>query len=191
MLDGIIEQHAGSVLEPYLDRPGERGPLFIAPERLRRLVTRLDREGFQIHIHAIADHAVREAVDALETARRTNGPRDARACLAHVQLVHPDDIPLLRRLGIAANMTPIWARGDDLNVLFAEPRLGPERSRWLYAHESLLRAGVRVVWGTDWPVTSLSPLEGIETAVTRRHLGGLDPSGEPDAAWHPAERLNR
>jgi hypothetical protein len=190
MLDGIIEQHTGSLLEPYLDRPGDRGPLFVGRERLQRLVIRLDREGFQIHIHALADRAVREAVDALEAARRANGARDARPCLAHVQLIHPDDIGRLQALGIAANMTPIWARGDDLNVLFAEPRLGPERSRFLYAHDTLLGAGVRLVWGTDWPVTSLSPLDGLETAVTRRYLGGRDPESELDSAWHPAERLS-
>jgi len=190
MLDGIIEQHTGSVLEPYLDRPGDRGPLFIARERLQRLVTRLDALGFQIHIHALADRAVREAVDALEAARLANGPRDARHCLAHVQLIHPDEVDRLRRLDITAVMTPIWARGDDLNVLFAEPRLGPERSRLLYAHARLMGAGVRIAWGTDWPVTSLSPLDGIETAVTRRYLGGRDPSGEPDTAWRPSERLD-
>jgi predicted amidohydrolase YtcJ len=189
MLDGIIEQYTGSLLEPYLDGPGDRGPLFIERERLHRLVTRLDAEGFQIHVHAIGDRAVREAVDALETARKVNGPRDARPSVDHVQLLHPDDVPRFRKLGITANMTPIWGLPDDLNVLFAEPRLGPERSRWLFPHRTLLDSGVRIAWGTDWPVTSISPLEGIETAVTRRHPGGIGPEGHPDEAWWPQERI--
>lgn len=189
MLDGIIEQHTGSLLEPYLDQEGDRGPLFIGGERLERLVVRLDREGFQIHIHTIGDRAVREALDAFEAARRANGPRDARHCLAHVQLINPADIPRLRRLGVAANMTPLWGHGDDWNLVFAEPRLGPERSRWLYPHATILATGGRLVWGTDWPVTTLAPLDGIETAVTRRWLGGRDPEGRSDTAWIPDERI--
>ncbi len=197
MLDGIIEQHTGSLLEPYLDQEGDRGPLFIGGARLERLVTRLDREGFQIHVHAIGDRAVREALDAFEAARRANGPRDARLpsrgqarhSVAHVQLINPADIPRLRRLGVAANMTPLWGHGDDWNLVFAEPRLGPERSRWLYSHATILATGGRLVWGTDWPVTTLAPLDGIEAAVTRRGLGGRDPEGRSDTAWIPDERI--
>jgi hypothetical protein len=189
MLDGIIEQYTGALLEPYLDRPAEQGPLFLERERLQRLVTRLDAEGFQIHIHAIGDRAVREALDALAAAQGANGPRSRRHCLAHVELIHPADIPRLRQLGVAANMTPLWARGDDINLVFTEPRLGPERSRWLYPHKTILDTGGRLVWGTDWPVTSLAPLEGIETAVSRQLLGGRDAAGNPDRAWIPEERL--
>lgn len=189
LLDGIIEQYTGALLEPYLDGPRDRGPLFVEPDRLDRLLTHLDAEGFQIHMHAIGDGAVREAVDALEAARRANGPRDARPSVDHVELLDPADIPRFRSLGIAANMTPVWGLGDDLNTLFTEPRLGPERSRWLFAHRTLLEAGVRLVWGTDWPVTTISPLEGIETALTRRYPGGNGPDGRPDEAWMPQERI--
>jgi len=132
---------------------------------------------------------VREALDACEAARLANGPRDARPSIDHVQLLHPDDVPRFRQLAITANMTPLWALPDDLNVLFAEPRLGPARSRWLFAHRTLLDSGARIAWGTDWPVTSVSPLEGIETALTRRHPGGLGPEGQPDEAWWPEERI--
>ena len=189
MLDGIIEQYTGRLIEPYLDRPGDRGPLFYPRDRFQRLVTRLDSLGFQVHVHTIGDGAVREALDAFAAARRTNGPRDARHALAHVQVIDPADIPRLRELGVIAAMTPLWARGDDLNRTFAEPRLGPARSRWIYPHLTILGAGGRLAWGTDWPVTSLAPLEGIETAVTRRHLGGRDAEGKADSAYIPAERL--
>ncbi|HKG91485.1 MAG TPA: amidohydrolase family protein [Gemmatimonadaceae bacterium] len=189
MLDGIIEQYTGRLLEPYVGRGDDRGPLFIPRNRLHRLVTRLDSLGFQIHVHAIADGAVREALDAFAAARRANGARDARHTLAHVQLIDPADIPRLRELGVIAAMSPLWARGDDLNREFAEPRLGPMRSRWLYPHLTMLGAGARIAWGTDWPVTSLVPVEGLETAVTRRHLGGRDADGRADSAYIPAERL--
>ncbi|MBI5630221.1 MAG: amidohydrolase [Elusimicrobia bacterium] len=190
VLDGIIEQHTGALLAPYLDKPGDRGPLYMKPERLKKFAARLDKEGFQVHVHAIGDRAVREALDAFEAARKANGPRDSRHHLAHVELIAPADIPRLRRLGVAANMTPVWARGDELNLVFTEPRLGPERSRWLYPHKSILDAGGRLAWGTDWPVTTFVPMEGLETAVSRRHLGGRKPTGALDTAWLPEERLS-
>jgi predicted amidohydrolase YtcJ len=190
MLDGIIEQYTGRLVEPYLDRPGFRGPLFVEEARLHKLVGDLDRLGFQLHFHTIGDGAVRAALDALEAAQRANGVRDSRHIISHVQLIDPADIARLPKLGVIASMTPAWSRGDDLNRAFAEPRLGPERSRWLYPHRSILDAGGRLAWGTDWPVTTLVPLQGIETAVTRRYNGGLDPEGKPDAAWIPQECLS-
>jgi predicted amidohydrolase YtcJ len=190
MLDGIIEQYTGRLVQPYLDRPGFRGPLFVEGARLKELVGDLDRLGFQLHFHTIGDGAVRAALDALEAAQRTNGVRDSRHIVSHVQLIDPADIARLPKLGVIASMTPAWSRGDDLNRVFAEPRLGPERSRWLYPHRSILDAGGRLAWGTDWPVTTLVPLQGIETAVTRRYNGGLDPEGKPDAAWIPQECLS-
>ncbi len=190
MLDGIIEQYTGRLLQPYLDRPDTRGPLFVEQARLDKLVAHLDRLGFQLHFHTIGDGAVRAALDALEAAQRANGVRDSRHIVSHVQLIDPADIARLPKLGVIASMTPAWSRGDDLNRTFAEPRLGPERSRWLYPHRSILDAGGRLAWGTDWPVTTLVPLQGIETAVTRRYNGGRDPEGKPDAAWIPQECLS-
>lgn len=190
MLDGVIEQHTGHLLAPYLDRPGDRGPLFVPRPRLQRLVTRLDSAGFQIHMHTIGDGAVREGLDALEAAARVNGARDRRPLLAHVQLIDPDDIARLHALNVSAAMSPLWARGDDWNRAFAEPRLGPARSRWLYPHRTILDRGGRLSWGTDWPVTSIAPLDGIETAVTRRYVGGHDPAGKPDSTWQPEERIS-
>ncbi|HJO02413.1 MAG TPA: amidohydrolase [Acidobacteriota bacterium] len=189
-LDGIIEHHTASVLEPFVDRDdGYRGPIFVEPDRLRRVVTRLDAEGFQVQIHAIADRSARESLNAIEQAQRMNGTGGGRHHLAHLQLLDPDDMPRLRTLGVTANMSPLWGRGDDWEVVFAPRVLGPERSQRLLQHSSILGAGANLVWGTDWPVTSLVPVEGIETAVTRRYLGGLDPYGAPDESWLPEERL--
>lgn len=190
MLDGIIEQYTGCLLQPYRDGPKTLGALFVEPDRLKKLVIQLDGLGFQLHFHTIGDGAVRAALDAIETARQSNGPRDSRHIISHVQLIDPADIPRLKQLGVITSMTPAWSRGDDLNRVFAEPRLGPERSRWLYPHQSILEAGGRIAWGTDWPVTTLIPLEGLETAVTRRYPGGKDPEGKPDTTWIPQECLN-
>ena len=183
-LDGIIETYTAAMLEPYLDGPRDRGPIFVDPARLNGLVARLDREGFQVHIHAIGDRAVRAALDAFEGARSTNGARDARHHVAHVEAVHPDDIPRFRELGAAANFSPLWARADENTLDLTEPRLGPERSRWLYAMQSFVAAGAPVVFGSDWPVSSLEPVDGIEVAVTREIEGG-----SPRGPWRPVERM--
>ncbi len=189
-LDGIIEHHTASVLEPFVDRDdGYRGPIFVEPERLRRVVTRLDAEGFQVHIHAIADRSARQSLNAIEQAQRINGTGGGRHHLAHLQLLDPEDMPRLRTLGVTANMTPLWGRGDDWETVFAVRVLGPERSERLLQHNSIIGVGANLVWGTDWPVTSLVPVEGLETAATRRYLGGLDPYGEPDQSWLPEERI--
>ncbi len=189
-LDGIIEHHTASVLEPYVDRDDEyRGPIFVEPARLKRVVARLDAEGFQVHIHSIADRSAREALDAIEAAQQVNGTGGGRHHLAHLQLLDPADMPRLRTLGVTANMTPLWGRGDDWETVFAVRVLGPERSQRLLQHSSILGVGANLAWGTDWPVTSLVPVEGLETATTRRYLGGMDPYGAPDESWLPHERL--
>jgi len=187
--DGIIEQRTGALLAPYSDMPDHVYGPHVEATRLKDLVTRLDREGFQVQIHAIGDRAAREALDAFEAARRANGVRDSRHHLAHVQLIDAADIPRLRPLGVTANMTPFWAKGDDWTGIYNVRHLGPERAHRVYLHRTLLQSGARLAWGTDWPVTSLKPLDGIEVAVTRRHLGGVDPYGETDAPWEPDERI--
>ncbi len=186
--DGIIEQRTGALLEPYSDQPVVYEP-HVEAERLKRVVTRLDREGFQVQIHAIGDRAVRESLDAFEAVRRANGPRDARHNMAHVQLIDPADVPRLRLLGVAANMTPFWGKGDDWTAIYNLRHLGADRAQRVYNHRTLLQAGARLVWGTDWSVTSLRPLDGLEVAVTRRHLGGVDTYGQTDESWAPNERI--
>jgi predicted amidohydrolase YtcJ len=189
MLDGIIEHHTSALLEPYRDKPDSRGMIFIQPERLQPLVQKLDKEGFQIHIHSIADRSTREALNALENAVKVNGYRDARPTQAHLQLVNPADIPRFRKLGVIPNSTPVWARLDFWEMMAIDV-LGSERGEQLILLQDYIRHGATLVWGTDWPVTTLSPLDGIETAVTRRHLGGINPgSGAVDETWMPTQTL--
>jgi predicted amidohydrolase YtcJ len=187
--DGIIEQRTGALLKPYSDMPDHVYGPHVEATRLQHLVTRLDQEGFQVQIHAIGDRAAREALDAFEAARETNGVRDSRHHLTHVQLIDLADLPRLRPLGVTANMTPFWAKGDDWTGIYNVRHLGPDRSKRVYLHRRLLQSGARIAWGTDWPVTSLRPLDGIEVAVTRRHLGGIDPYGKADEPWAPGERI--
>jgi hypothetical protein len=142
-----------------------------------------------VHIHTLGDGAVRTALDAVAAARMTNGPRDTRHTLAHLALVDDADLRRFRELGVVANMSPVWNRGDPWETVFAPQLFGPERSTNLYRTRSLLDAGAVLVWGSDWPVTGVDALDGIETATTRRYPGGKTPEGADDISWIPAQRV--
>ncbi|MFY9552011.1 MAG: amidohydrolase [Thermoanaerobaculia bacterium] len=182
--DGVLETRTAAVLEPYVGFPGDFGKPNLTPEAFRPLATALDKEGFQIHVHAIGDRAIRMTLDALEAARLANGVRDARHHLAHIELIDPADIPRFRRLGVVANFQPFWANGDKYLTELTQPKLGPARSRWLYPIGSVFASGAAVAFGSDWSVSSMNPLDGIEVAVTRRQ-----PSEGPGPAWLPEERI--
>jgi len=182
--DGVLETRTAAVLESYLGFPGDRGKANLEPSAFDALATALDREGFQIHVHAIGDRAIRMSLDAIEAARRVNGVRDARHHLAHIELIDPADIPRFRRLAVIANFQPFWANGDKYLTELTEPKLGPERSRWLYPIQSVVASGAVVAFGSDWSVSSMNPLDGIEVAVTRRQ-----PPEGPGPAWLPEERI--
>lgn len=180
--DGVIESHTAALLEPYLDRPGDRGQPLLEPEAFNRLAIALDAAGFQIHVHAIGDRAIRITLDALEAALRANGPKDLRHHIAHLELINPADIPRFKALGVAANFQALWAYADSYITDLTIPVLGPERSRWLYPIGSVARTGAIIAGGSDWSVSSANPLEAIQVAMTRR-----DPEAPAGPAWIPEE----
>jgi predicted amidohydrolase YtcJ len=194
MQDGVCENFTAAVLEPYLDANGRatenRGISFVEPELLKEVVTRLDARGFQVHFHALAERAVREALDAIEAARSANGPTDGRHHLAHIQVVHPDDIPRFRELRAVANAQPLWAahegQMDDLTI----PFLGEPRWRWQYPFASLVRAGAVLAMGSDWSVSTPNPLEEIHVAVNRKVPSQYHHKVESDEVFLPGERLD-
>jgi predicted amidohydrolase YtcJ len=180
MQDGVCETFTAAVIEPYLDAHGHptanRGLSFIEAADLARHVQRLDALDFQVHLHALGDRAVRDSLDAIEHAIEVNGRRGNRHHLAHVQIVHPDDVARFGRLDVTANAQPLWACLDDQMVDLTLPFLGDVARRQQYVFRSLLDAGAPLVFGSDWPVSSPDPLEGIQVAVTRREPGSsLEP----------------
>ncbi|MDF1595465.1 MAG: amidohydrolase family protein [Acidimicrobiia bacterium] len=189
MLDGVAENFTAALLEPYRGadgRPTKNAGLdFIDPSRLGRYVARLDAAGFQVHFHAIGDRAVRNALDAVDQARRVNGASDHRHHIAHLQLVHPDDIPRFRLLDVVANAQPFWAVHEDQQDHLTAPFLGPHRSGWQYPWHSLVRSGARLAFGSDWSVSTPNPLAIIETAVRR-----VSPFDRAAAEFYPEERLD-
>jgi predicted amidohydrolase YtcJ len=194
MQDGVCETFTAAVLEPYLDRRGQvtdkRGISFVEPEALKGYVAALDRLGFQVHFHALAERAVREALDAIEAALRTNGPSDHRHHLAHIQVVHPDDVPRFRTLRAVANAQPLWAAHEDQMDELTIPFLGEPRWRWQYPFGSLVRAGATLAMGSDWSVSSPDPLEEIHVAVNRMMPPTYPYGNESDEVFLPDERLD-
>ena len=144
-LDGVLEVHTAALLEPYLDREDKyKGELLITPELLDEIVLKLDSMGFQLHFHAIGDAAIRQSLDSLENAAKINGVRDSRHHLSHIELFNPDDVGRLRDLNVVANFQPYWAWADQFITELTMPKLGPERSKWLYPIGSILKTGAVV-----------------------------------------------
>ncbi|WP_053846175.1 amidohydrolase [Streptomyces sp. NRRL B-24085] len=190
MQDGIAENHTAAMLDPYLTDCGcasdNSGISFVAPDDLRKYVTELDASGFQVHFHALGDRAVREALDAVEAARTANGRRDTRHHLAHLQVVHPHDVPRFRALGASANLQMLWAAHEPQMDELTLPFLGDERGARQYPFGDLLRAGATLAAGSDWPVSSPDPFQAIHVAVNRIAPGA--PEGTPE--FLPGQRLD-
>ena len=189
LLDGIVENFTAAMLEPYLDadgRPTEnRGMYYFDLAVVREAVRLADAAGLHVHIHTIGDRAVREALDAIEAAIAVNASWDRRPTLAHIQVVHPADIPRFASLGVVANGQPYWAVHEAQMTDLTMPVLGPERSAWQYPFASLLRAGARLAFGSDWSVSTADPLQEIEVAVRR-----VSPDHRDMEPFLPDERIS-
>ncbi|WPW33023.1 amidohydrolase [Streptomyces atratus] len=189
MQDGIAENFTAAMTSPYLDGCGcataNAGLSFVDPVALRSYVTELDAHDFQVHFHALGDRGVREALDAVEAAVEAHGRRGNRHHLAHLQVVHPDDLDRFARLGAIANIQPLWAAHEPQMDELTIPFLGPERASWQYPFGSLLRAGATLAAGSDWPVSSPDPIAGIHVAVNR-----MEPEATDGRVFLPEQRLD-
>ncbi|MEP7018118.1 MAG: amidohydrolase [Actinomycetota bacterium] len=188
MIDGVLENYTGALLEPYCDGCGghtaNRGLSYVERDLLAAAVTELDRHGFQVHMHAIGDRAVRDALDAVQAALRDNGPSDHRHHIAHIQVVQPEDLPRFRALGVVANAQPYWAKMEPQMEELTLPFLGRDRAQLQYPFGDLMRSGATLAMGSDWSVTTANPLEEIEVAVTR-----VDPMHRANAPFLPEQAL--
>jgi predicted amidohydrolase YtcJ len=183
--DGVIEGRTAAMIEPYLDRPGFRGEPNLSRDKLTALVRRLAGAAFNVHVHAIGDRAIRETLDAMEAARPEAAGRDLRFQIAHAQLVRPEDVPRFRRQGVIANFQPLWAYADSYMKDLTWPALRRELWSSMYPIRSVVRSGAVVAFGSDWSVSSLVPLEGIQVAVTRQ-----SPDEEPSEVMQPDEVID-
>ena len=178
--DGVIEHpsQTAALLRPYRVNKGtkrhprwrrgkKRGPTYFRQGVADRAVAALDAAGWQVHVHAIGDRAVRSALDAFEYARKRGGDRDNRHTISHLELISPKDFRRFGRLGVLANMQLQWAEQDSYTVDSLKPYIGARRWRYVYPAGSLARAGATLCGGSDWPVDPLLPFRQIEMAVNR------------------------
>ncbi|WP_273733753.1 amidohydrolase [Mycolicibacterium septicum] len=182
--DGVVENETGALLEPYCSGLHSHGMQLWEGNALAEAAKKVDDLGLQIHIHAIGDAAVRQALDAIEYVARQNGPRDRRPVIAHAQLVDDADLGRFAELGVIPNMQPLWAQMDALMTVLTIPRLGAERADRQYRMRTLESSGAALAFGSDWPVSSGAPLDGIAVAVSR-----CTSEGEPAGGWTPEEVL--
>ncbi|MET7272499.1 amidohydrolase [Streptomyces flaveolus] len=182
-IDDVVEPRTAALLEPYTGCR-HRGDTFYPPEEFAGLLSRLDARGFQCFVHATGDRGIRTVLDAVARARGTNGPRDARHQVVHVECCDPADVPRFAELGVVACMQPrhcapeIAGPGQDW-----ARNVGPARWHKAWPMRSLHRAGATLAFSSDWNVAEMDPMVGLYTAVTRRPLNG----GE---AWIPEETVD-
>jgi predicted amidohydrolase YtcJ len=192
MQDGVAENFTAAMTQPYLDGCGHHttnsGISFVDPVELRHNVQQLDELGFQVHFHAIGDRAVRECLDAVQAAHAANGRNDNRHHIAHLQVVHPDDVHRFRELGVAANMQALWAALEPQMVDLTLPFLGDPRNSWQYPFGDLLRAGTTLAMGSDWSVSTPDPFAAMHVAVNRLAAPG-EQEGEYDV-FLPEQRID-
>ncbi|MFE4414318.1 amidohydrolase [Streptomyces sp. NPDC056821] len=179
--DDVIEPHNAWMLDDYANRPGHRGHPSAPLGELTQVVTELDRLGFQTHTHATGDGGIRLALDAIEHAARTNGTRDRRHGIVHVECLAPEDLPRFAQLGVTAAMQPRHCSPDLVAGTWME-NIGEARWDRAWRMRSLMTSGAHVALSSDWQVGEMDPLIGFYSALTRAGLDGKD-------AWTPAERL--
>lgn len=184
MFDGVIESHTAAMLLPYDDAPGVTGDFALPLEAYRSQVFACDKAGFRIYTHAIGDRAVREALNAYEAAAQVNGVRPRRHRVEHIETISPDDIPRFAQLGVMASMEPIHADPATMGVW--QRAIGPERLPYSFAWASMLRAGAKLVYSSDWPAClDLDPIHGLHIAVNRRTTDGF-----PEQGWVVDQKIN-
>jgi predicted amidohydrolase YtcJ len=184
-MDGVIESHTAAMLAPYSDDPSQIGALFWDPAKYKDAVQELDKRGFQIFTHAIGDKAVRTALDGYQYAEETNHTHDRRFRIEHIETVSKEDIPRFGKLGVIASFQPLHAYPDDDTLKIWARNVGPERVQRAWAWHSVEDTGGVLAFGSDWPVVTLNPWEGVQNAVTRQTV-----EGDPPGGFVPKERIS-
>jgi len=185
MLDGVVEAHTAAMLAPYTDDPSQSGKLFWDPGQYKATVADLDARGLQIFTHAIGDKAVRLALDAYQNAEQLNKTKDARPRIEHIETINAEDIDRFGKLGVVASMQPLHSYPDEDTLDIWARNIGPERATRPWVWRSIEQGGGVLAFGSDWPVVTLNPWRGVQTAITRQTK-----EGEPAGGFVPQQRLS-
>ncbi len=185
-IDGVVEGSTAYLKEPYKHQPKNYGEIFWKIDSLNKMCSALDKEHFQIHVHAIGDAATSVTLYAFASAEFQNGKRDSRNSITHLQLVDESDIKKFKELGIIAVPQPYWFSKDDYYYNIQVPYLGQKRADEEYPMKSFFDEGVVAASSSDYPVTiPCNPLEAIQFGITRSEFNTTDSS---EVLW-PEERV--
>ena len=184
LLDGALSAGTAALMEPYIDDPSSTGIKIWDEGELLDALAVFDMLKFQVHLHAIGDAAVKQALDAIEAMMRINPTWDRRPVIVHAQLISDEDLPRFKRLGIIANIQPLWCYLDPMNKALILPRIGATRNDRQYRLRRLIDNGAKIAFGSDWPVTSEIPLLALSVPINR-----LSPGKEGTHGWNMAEAI--
>jgi predicted amidohydrolase YtcJ len=176
--DGVVEypSQTAAMTKPYRNS-GKNGQLLFQPARFAELVIAADKQGLIVHVHALGDLAVKEALNGIEKARKANGNSGLPHTLTHVQFADPQDFSRFRELGVVAALQLLWASAGEDTIGLVKPHLDPSLYEWQYPARSLLDNGAVISGASDWPVSSANVFQAIYQAETRKGPQGvLDPS---------------
>ncbi|HEX9090730.1 MAG TPA: amidohydrolase family protein, partial [Anaerolineales bacterium] len=181
-MDGVIETYTGLLVDPYADNPTTCGDSNYSVEHFNRMVLEADRLGLQIFVHSVGDGGVRRVLNAYSLARQTNGKRDSRHRIEHIEVIHPEDLPRFRKLDVIASMQPLHSPPsvDDGDIW--QFRVGESRWPFSFAWADIRKAGARLVFGSDWPVVSQNPMLGIHNTLNRKPWAAGLPHHHQDLA---------
>ncbi|MBZ5666406.1 MAG: amidohydrolase [Acidobacteriia bacterium] len=185
MLDGVVEAHTAAMLAPYTDDPTQSGKLFWDPDKYKAAIADLDARGLQIFTHAIGDKAVRLALDAYQNAAEVNKTKDARPRIEHIETIAAADVDRFGKLGVIASMQPLHSYPDDDTLNIWARNIGTERASRAWVWRSIQAKGGALAFGSDWPVVTLNPWPGVQTALTRQTS-----EGNPQGGFIPQQRLS-
>ncbi len=175
--DGVVEfpSQTASLTKPYRNT-GRPGDLLFDPTRFAELATAADKQGLIVHVHAIGNRAVKEALNGIAAARRANGDSHLPDTITHIQFADPEDFPRFRQLGVIASLQLFWANAGEETIELIKPYVDTEIYRWQYPARSLLDAGATIAGASDWNVSTPNVFEAISQAETRKGTEGvLDP----------------
>ncbi|CAB4872110.1 MAG: amidohydrolase family protein [Actinobacteria bacterium] len=184
LADGALSVGTAALMEPYIDNPDTTGIKIWDDDELLDALSVFDMLKFQVHIHAIGDAAVKQALDAIEAMMRINPNWDRRSVIVHAQLICDEDLPRFNRLGVVANIQPLWCHLDPMNKELILPRIGAARNDLQYRLRTLIDSGALIAFGSDWPVTSEIPILALSVPVNR-----LAPGTRSETGWNISESI--
>jgi len=179
--DGALGSRGAALIHPYSDAPHTRGLLFNSDAAIHAKMEKAMKAGYQVNVHAIGDAGNKQILDSFEQLGRQYPLAARRHRIEHAQVVQPADIPRFKQLAIVPSMQPTHATSDQ-NM--AEQRVGPERIKGAYAWHTFLKQGSRIACGSDFPIESPNPLQGIHAAVTRQDMQDV-----PSGGWHKEQAM--